>query len=86
MNEDGSAPSVRNNAVQANVFSSAGGEETYRISSTLGVDSVEKFGSYANNDYTSSSSAFANFKRALLDYAVWTATTGQDATSPFRVK
>ncbi|QDZ28358.1 right-handed parallel beta-helix repeat-containing protein [Noviherbaspirillum sp. UKPF54] len=86
MDEDGSAPSVRNNVVKNNVFTSKNGEETYRISSTLGADSVAQFAAYSDNAYTSSSATFANFNGELLNYTQWKARTGQDASSTFQAQ
>lgn len=86
MDEDGSAPSVRNNVVKNNAFTSKNGEETYRISSTLGVDSVAQFATYADNAYTSTSQTFANFNGELLNTTQWKARTGQDASSTFQTQ
>jgi parallel beta-helix repeat protein len=84
MAEGGSTASVRNNTVRNNVFSSLNGEQTYRLSSSLGATSVAQFGIYDANDYTSSSPAFANFSGQVLSYTQWKTRTGQDATSVFR--
>lgn len=84
MDEDGSSPSVRNNVVKNNVFTSKNGEETYRISSTLGANSVAQFASYTDNAYTSSPATFANFNGELLNFAQWKARTGGDASSTFQ--
>lgn len=84
MAEGGSA-SVRNNVVTGNSFSARNGEETYRLSSDLGVSSVAQFASYDRNSYTSSSAVFANFNGESIGYALWKSRTGQDGASSFAV-
>lgn len=80
---EGGSASVRNNSVTDNTFSARNGEETYRISSDLGVSSVTQFATYDRNSYTSSSSVFANFNGERISYAQWKSRTGQDAASTF---
>ena len=82
---EGGSGGVRNNSVTGNTFSARNGEETYRISSDVGVSSVAQFASYDRNGYTSSSAAFANYNGARIGYAQWKANTGQDAASTFTV-
>jgi parallel beta-helix repeat protein len=81
MAEDGTTPSVRNNAITGNSFVTRNAEETYRISSDIGTASVALFGTYDNNTYASSSSLFANFNGAAVNFAQWRASTGQDGAS-----
>jgi parallel beta-helix repeat protein len=85
MAESAAAPSVRNNVISGNTFTSADGEETYRISSDLGTGSVVQFGAYNGNAYTSSSAIFANFNGEALNFAQWKARTGQDGSSTIKV-
>lgn len=81
MGESVSAGSVRGNTVTANVFTSANGEETYRISSDFGDASVAQFGTYGQNTYLNASAVFANFDGQALDFTQWKTKTGQDASS-----
>jgi parallel beta-helix repeat protein len=83
MDED-SASTVRNNTVDSNTFVSVNGEETYRVSSSLGASSVVQFASYSHNSYTSSSRVFANFNGQTLTYPQWQSQSGQDTTSTFQ--
>lgn len=83
MVEAGSTAIVRNNAVTGNKFTTAGNEEMYRISSDIGAASVAQFATYNRNDYTSSSSVFANFNGVLVNFDQWKAKTGQDGASTF---
>jgi parallel beta-helix repeat protein len=81
MAEDGTTPSVRNNSVTGNSFVTRNAEETYRVSSDIGVASVAQFGTYNNNTYASSASIFANFNGAAVNFAQWKSSTRQDAAS-----
>ncbi len=83
MNEDAASAQVRNNTVTGNSFSIANAEQAYRLGSTLGSASVAQFGSYDQNSYLSSSSIFANFNGAALNFAQWQAQTGQDTNSSY---
>jgi parallel beta-helix repeat protein len=84
MAESSAAPSVRGNAISANDFTSRNGEETYRISSDLGVASVAQFGSYDRNTYATLSAIFANFNGEPLSFAQWKARTAQDGSSTIK--
>lgn len=84
MAEGGSAASVRNNVVSGNTLTSVDGEESYRISSSLGTGSVAQFGSYGNNTYSSSSAIFANYNGEALNFAQWKERTGQDDSSTLK--
>jgi len=81
MAEDGTTASVRNNSVTGNNFVTRNAEETYRVSSDIGATSVAQFGAYDNNTYATSSSIFANFNGAAVNFAQWKTNTGQDAAS-----
>ena len=80
---ENSGGGVRNNSVTGNTFSARNGEETYRISSDVGVSSVAQFATYDRNGYNSSSAAFANYNGERISYAQWKSRTGQDAASTF---
>lgn len=84
MAESSTAPTVRNNVFTGNTFTSAHGEESYRISSPGGTASVAQFGSYNGNTYRSSSAIFANFNGEALSFTQWKARTGQDASSTYQ--
>jgi parallel beta-helix repeat protein len=81
MAEDGTTASVRNNSVTGNTFVTRNAEETYRVSSDIGAASVAQFGTYNNNTYATSSSIFANFNGAAINFAQWKTNAGQDAGS-----
>jgi parallel beta-helix repeat protein len=74
---------VRNNSVTNNSFTSASGEEMYRISSDMGASSVTQFSSYGGNSYNGSGGRFANFNGEALSFAQWKSRTGHDGTSTY---
>jgi parallel beta-helix repeat protein len=83
MNDEGGTVTTRGNVINGNSFMSTRGEETYRMSSPAGTESVGLFATFNGNDYRSSSAIFANFNGIPLDYAGWKARTAQDANSTF---
>jgi parallel beta-helix repeat protein len=83
--EAGSTAIVRNNVVTGNKFNASGSTEMYRVSSDVGVSSIPQFAAYDRNDYTSSSTAFANYAAGLISFSQWKLKTGQDANSTFRI-
>jgi parallel beta-helix repeat protein len=82
--EAGSTTIVRNNVVTDNKFSTAGSEEMYRVSSDVGAASIPQFAVYDRNDYTSSSSVFANYAATLVNFTQWKQKTAQDGASTFK--
>lgn len=83
MNDEGGTVTTRGNVISGNSFTSTRGEETYRMSSPAGTESVNLFATFSGNDYRSASAVFANFNGIPLDYAGWKARTAQDANSTF---
>jgi parallel beta-helix repeat protein len=83
MNDEGGTMTTRGNVISGNSFIAAQGEETYRMSSPSGTESVQLFATFNSNDYRSASPVFANFNGAALSYAQWKSRTGQDASSTF---
>jgi parallel beta-helix repeat protein len=81
--EAGSTAIVRNNVVTGNKFNTSGSTEMYRVSSDVGVSSIPQFAAYDRNDYTSSSTTFANYAAGLVSFPQWKLKTGQDANSTF---
>ncbi|WP_151446626.1 right-handed parallel beta-helix repeat-containing protein [Lacisediminimonas profundi] len=81
MVETAGAPKVRGNSLRGNSFVARNGEESYRLSSDLGTESVLQFGVFDANGYLGSSPVFANFNGEALSFAQWQARTGQDGAS-----
>jgi parallel beta-helix repeat protein len=84
MQEGSPTPSVRSNLVAGNTFVTRRGEETYRMSSALGIGSIVQFSAFGDNTYANSSSVFANVNGEKLSFNQWQARMKQDSASIYK--
>jgi parallel beta-helix repeat protein len=71
-NETGTSASVRYNRITDNTFVSTRGEATYRLWSVFGGATVEQFGHFDDNTYTTASGGFAEVAgTGMLSFSAW---------------